>query len=153
MAATRIENTRKCIINKDRQRWLTAISSEVIYLTNFQNIWFPFISIWTNFPLLLGVLAPIHMVLLCVVYVVWLHYEWVTMHSVDWIAFKELNIKKKEISKYVTDLLYHNGMKQMQARLQIELMHTFCAISIVRVNYDFIDVLGKFFFNSRTTLI
>lgn len=35
-------------------------------------------------------------------------------------------------------------MKQMQARLQIELMHTFCAISIVRVNYDFIDVLGKF---------
>lgn len=46
-------------------------------------------------------------------------------------------------------------MKQMQARLQIELMHTFCAISIVRVNYDFIDVLiGKFFFqNSRTTLL
>lgn len=44
-------------------------------------------------------------------------------------------------------------MKQMQARLQIELMHTFCAISIVRVNLNFIDFLGKFFFNSRTTLL
>lgn len=42
--------------------------------------------------------------------------------------------------------MYHIGMKQMQARLQKELIHTLYAILFVRVNSNFIDFLGKFFF-------
>lgn len=42
--------------------------------------------------------------------------------------------------------MYHIGMKQMQARLQKELIHTLYAILFVRVNSNFIDFLGKFYF-------